>query len=103
MIWFGFTLVYQVVRGFADRNPARAFANGFTVLTLEQRTTHHVSRADPRSASPTVATGSRTAASWTYWNSEFTVIGLALLWVYLRRHEHFSASATRSCSRTCSG
>ncbi len=28
--------------------------------------------------------------SWTYWNSEFTVVGLALLWVYLRRHEAFT-------------
>jgi membrane-associated phospholipid phosphatase len=27
--------------------------------------------------------------SWTYWNSEFTVVGVALLFVYLRRHEHF--------------
>ena len=41
-----------------------------------------------------------TAVSWTYWNSEFTVVGLAVLWVYLRRHEAFTASATRSCSRT---
>ncbi len=30
------------------------------------------------------------AVSFTYWNSEFTVIGLALLWVYLRRHDGFS-------------
>ena len=30
------------------------------------------------------------AVSWTYWNSEFTVIGVTLLWVYLRRHEHFA-------------
>src|ERR671931_182534 len=29
------------------------------------------------------------AASWTYWNSEFTVVGLALLWVYLRRNDAF--------------
>src|SRR4029450_14070821 len=28
--------------------------------------------------------------SWTYWNSEFTVIGLTLLWVYLRRNEAFT-------------
>jgi membrane-associated phospholipid phosphatase len=28
--------------------------------------------------------------SWTYWNSEFTVIGIALLWVYLRRNEAFT-------------
>jgi membrane-associated phospholipid phosphatase len=31
-----------------------------------------------------------TATAWTYWNSEFTVIGLTLLWVYLRRHEAFA-------------
>jgi len=30
-----------------------------------------------------------TLASWTYWNSEFTVVGLALLWVYLRRNDAF--------------
>jgi membrane-associated phospholipid phosphatase len=30
-----------------------------------------------------------TATAWTYWNSEFTVIGLTLLWVYLRRHDGF--------------
>ncbi|HJV29915.1 MAG TPA: phosphatase PAP2 family protein, partial [Gaiellaceae bacterium] len=28
--------------------------------------------------------------SWTYWLSQFTVLGLALLWVYLRRNEVFS-------------
>jgi membrane-associated phospholipid phosphatase len=27
--------------------------------------------------------------SWTYWVSQFGVVGLALLWVYLRRYEHF--------------
>jgi membrane-associated phospholipid phosphatase len=31
-----------------------------------------------------------TAAAWTYWNSEFTCIGLTLLFVYLRRHDHFA-------------
>ena len=31
-----------------------------------------------------------TLTSWTYWMSQFTVLGLALLWVYLRRHEHFA-------------
>jgi hypothetical protein len=28
--------------------------------------------------------------SWTYWNSEFTVVGLAILFVYVRRHEAFT-------------
>ena len=39
--------------------------------------------------------------NWTYWNSEFTVVGLALLWVYLRRNDCVPpASGTGSCSRT---
>jgi membrane-associated phospholipid phosphatase len=28
-------------------------------------------------------------ASWTYWHSEFTVVGLAMLWIYLRRNDAF--------------
>jgi len=88
-IWFGFILAYQVARGFADRNPARAFWNGWRVVTFEQRTTHHLYELSAQH----IAHSSGwllTASAWTYWNSEFTVVGLAILWVYLRRHEHFS-------------
>jgi membrane-associated phospholipid phosphatase len=31
----------------------------------------------------------REATSLTYWHSQFTVLGLVLLWVYLRRNDHF--------------
>lgn len=88
VIWFGFFFAYQLARGIADRNPAKAFHNGLRVLTWEQRMTHHVLELTAQN----IADSSGfllTAAAWTYWNSEFTVMGLALLWVYLRRHEHF--------------
>jgi hypothetical protein len=87
-IWFGFVLAYQVARGFADRNPAKAFANGWRVITFEQRTTHHLFEL---SAQRIVDSSHwlMMASAWTYWNSEFTVIGLTLLWVYVRRHDHF--------------
>jgi membrane-associated phospholipid phosphatase len=88
-IWFGFLFAYQVARGFADRNPAKAFWNGWRVLTFEQRTTHHLVELTAQR----VVDSSHwllTAAAWTYWNSEFTVVGVAILWVYLRRHEHFT-------------
>jgi hypothetical protein len=29
LIWFGFLAAYQVARGVADRDPTRAFANGW--------------------------------------------------------------------------
>ena len=89
MIWFGFLFAYQIARGIADRNPAKAFWNGWRVLTFEQRTTHHLFELTAQR----VADSSHAllvAAAWTYWNSEFTVVGVTILWVYLRRHEHFA-------------
>ena len=88
-IWFGFYLSYLGVRSLADRNPAHAFWNGLRVISFEQRTTHHLFE----QTAQRVADSSGwllTAAAWTYWNSEFTVVGLALLWVYLRRHDSFA-------------
>jgi hypothetical protein len=88
-IWFGFLLAYQLARGLADRDPSRAFANGWRVVDWERATTHHILELTFQN----VANSSRVleaAVSWTYWNSEFTVVGLALLWVYLRRHAHFA-------------
>ena len=88
-IWLGFYFSYQAVRSLADRDPAKAFVNGFRVIGLEQRITPHLFE----QTAQRIADSSQlllTAAAWTYWNSEFTVIGLTLLWVYLRRHEHFA-------------
>lgn len=88
-IWFGFYLSYFAARSLADRNPAQAFWNGWRVLTFEQRTTHHLVEVGAQQLVNS-SNALLTAAAWTYWNSEFTVIGLALLWVYLRRHEGFT-------------
>ena len=87
-IWFGFYFGYLAVRSFADRNPAKAFANGFRVISFEQRLTHHLVEQTVQQAADSSHVV-LTIAAWTYWNSEFTVVGLALLWVYLRRHERF--------------
>ena len=87
-IWFGFALLYQLARGLSDRHPERAFQNGFRVVDLEMRLTHRLYEltfqqfVDQRHWLDQLV-------SWTYWNSEFTVVGLSLLWVYLRRHEYF--------------
>jgi hypothetical protein len=88
LIWFGFAILYQLARGVADRNPAKAFSNGYHVVDIEtgvfnrlyELTFQHF--VDQRHFL-------ETAVSWTYWNSEFTVVGLTVLWVYLRRHDAF--------------
>ena len=87
-IWFGFLAAYQIARGVADRDPPRAFDNGLHVIGIE-RHAHALFELTLQR----LVDGSEvlaTLASWTYWNSEFTVLGLALLWVYLRRNEAFT-------------
>ena len=88
-IWFGFALVYQVARGLADRvPPQQALANGLRIVRIETHFTHRLYEltfqqfVDQRH-------WLAIAVSWTYWNSEFTVLGMALLYVYIRRHEYF--------------
>lgn len=86
-LWFGFLLVYQVARGIADRHPSKAFENALTVIDIEQRLNAlfelDLQRWIHSSEFLTTLT------SWTYWMSQFTVVGLTLLWVYLRRNESF--------------
>jgi membrane-associated phospholipid phosphatase len=86
-IWFGFLLAYQIARGVADRDPTRAFENGLRVIGWEERVSDlfEVTFANLVAGSHFLTF----LVAWTYWNSEFTVVGLVLLWVYLRRHEHF--------------
>ena len=75
--------------GSPPARPARAFANGLRVIGWEQTHAHQLFELTFQN----LAASSHLlelAVSWTYWNSEFTVIGLALLWVYLRRHEAFA-------------
>src|SRR5688500_1727384 len=82
-IWFGFLAAYQVARGMADRNPGEAFDNGLKVIDIERSASSlwelslqsYAHRSDALTWS----------VSATYWLSQFTVMGLTLLWVYLRR------------------
>jgi hypothetical protein len=87
-IWFGFAIAYQLARGIADRNPSKALANGQAVVDFEERVTHRLYEltfqnfVDQRHLLAT-------AVSWTYWLSEFAVVGIAVLFVYVRRHDAF--------------
>jgi PAP2 superfamily protein len=86
-LWFGFLLAYQVARGIADRHPAKAFENALTVIDIEQRGNALIELDLQRWIhSSELLT---TLTSWTYWMSQFTVVGLTLLWVYLRRNDAF--------------
>ncbi|HEU4942593.1 MAG TPA: phosphatase PAP2 family protein [Gaiellaceae bacterium] len=88
LIWFGFVFAYQVVRGLADRSDAAAFDNARGIVDFERRATGlwELSLQSWAESSRSLAV----TMQWTYWLSQFAVVGMALLWVYLRRHESFT-------------
>ncbi|MET0939167.1 MAG: phosphatase PAP2 family protein [Gaiellaceae bacterium] len=87
-VWVGFYVAYQAARGAADRGVAEAFWNGTLVIEAENKLHALVEPAVQefveRSQLLILAT------SYTYWLSQFAVVGLALLWVYFRHHERFA-------------
>jgi membrane-associated phospholipid phosphatase len=85
----GFYAAYQLARGAADRSVADAFQNGEWVL----RTERELGALFEPGVQRVVDTSSLlvTLTSYTYWLSQFAVVGIALLWVYFRQHERFAA------------
>ena len=81
-------LAYQVVRGVADRSDTAAFDNARGIVDFERRATGlwELSLQSWAQSSYSVAV----SMQWTYWLSQFAVVGIALLWVYLRRHDSFT-------------
>lgn len=87
VIWLGFVLAYQVARGAADRDVAQAFENGLAVMDVQREFGHlwELSLQGLLLSSDFLMT----VTSWTYWLSQFTVLCLTLLFVYVRRNAAF--------------
>jgi membrane-associated phospholipid phosphatase len=86
--WIGFYFAYQLARGFADRDGvSAAFANGEWVIDF-QRSLHSMVELTLQRAVES-STLLIQATSLTYWLSQFAVVGLALIWVYFKAHQHF--------------
>jgi len=86
--WLGFYVVYQVVRGAADHDVAKAFTNGEWVIRFER----HFGGLGEQSLQRLVDGSSFliAATSYTYWLSQFVVVAIALVWVYFVQHEAFA-------------
>jgi len=86
--WIGFYVVYQVVRGLADREITQAFWNGLHVIQIEQWTGTLFEPALERLVESSEILIK--ATTYTYWLSQFVVVGATLLWVYFRHYERFA-------------
>lgn len=86
--WLGFYVVYQLARGIADRDVSAAFWNGIHVIRFEEwsGTLFEPALQQAVHSSSILIT----ATTYTYWLSQFAVVGLALLWVYIKHHDQFA-------------
>ncbi len=87
-IWLGFLLAYQLARGVADRGTWEAFHNGRLIVDFEQRL-HSLVELDIQRVVLSAGDWIVQAVNWTYWNSQFTVVGITLLWIYFFRNGSF--------------
>jgi membrane-associated phospholipid phosphatase len=78
----------MVARGAADRSIVKAFVNGQWVLEKEEALGALFEPSIQRVVD--ASTILVTLTSYTYWLSQFVVVGLTLLWVYFRRQERFA-------------
>jgi membrane-associated phospholipid phosphatase len=88
VIWMGFYVAYQLARGAADRSIAHAFQNGEWVLHTESQLGTLFEPAVQQVVD--TSTILVTLTSYTYWLSQFAVVGGTLLWVYFRHQERFA-------------
>lgn len=86
-IWFGFYAVYQVARGAADRNVAQAFDNGQRVIDFQRHLHGMIELPLQNLVERSQVLVELT--SYTYWLSQFAVVGITLLYVYFKAHERF--------------
>ena len=86
--WLGFYVIYQAARGLADRDVTTAFWNGLHVIRIEQWS--------GTLFEPTIqgfVDSSQVlikATTYTYWLSQFVIVGATLLWVYFKHHDRFA-------------
>lgn len=87
-VWFGFYGAYRAARGAADRGVGEAFWNGTLVIEAERRLQAFVEPAVQDFVEQSNVLVAMT--TFTYWLSQFAVVGFSLLWVYFRHHERFA-------------
>jgi membrane-associated phospholipid phosphatase len=86
-IWMGFYGAYQVARGYADHAVYTAFQNGRWIIDFQRNLGALFEPGLQRVVEGSTLLIDLTA--FTYWLSQFAVVGLALLWTYFRRHQAF--------------
>lgn len=87
-VWLGFYAAYQAARGAADRGIAEAFWNGTLVIEAENKLNTLIEPAVQGFVEQSQFL--ILATSYTYWLSQFAVVGATLLWIYFKHHERFA-------------
>jgi membrane-associated phospholipid phosphatase len=84
-VWTGFSVAYEGVRGLAAGSRAEALDNARQLVRLEQHLGGLIELDLQRPVLRPDGVVLLHAVNWTYWLSQFVVVAIAVIWVYLRR------------------
>ncbi|HZR93195.1 MAG TPA: phosphatase PAP2 family protein [Gaiellaceae bacterium] len=88
-IWAAFSLAYEGARGLARGSGADAVDHARRVVRLEQHLGGLIERDLQRPVLDPAGVVLLHAVNWTYWLSQFAVVLVAVVWVYLRRPDAY--------------
>jgi membrane-associated phospholipid phosphatase len=88
-IFATFDIAYELTRSFATGERVTAFHNAYRVVNVERslHVFHELEIQDWTMRAPGVVLD---VANWTYFNCQFTITILFMLWVYSRRNDSFA-------------
>lgn len=101
VIWSGFALLYEAVRGLSADERTVALAHSHSLIRLEQRLHVFVEPAVQRHvASIRLVAG---LADWSYWLAQFVVVAIVVIAVYVRANPAYARLRDTLIATNCIG
>jgi membrane-associated phospholipid phosphatase len=90
VVWAGFSVAYEAARGLAAGSRGEALDNARRLVRLEQHLGGLIELDLQRPALRSESVVLLHAVNWTYWLSQFVVVAIAVIWVYLHRPDVYA-------------
>ena len=90
VVWAGFAVAYEAVRGLAAGSRIEAIENARRMIRLERHLGGLFELDLQRPVHRAEGVLLLHVVGWTYWLAQFVVVGTVVAWVYLRRNDAYS-------------
>lgn len=90
VVWIGFAVAYEAIRGLAAGSRGEALANAHRVIRLEQHLGGLFELDLQRPVLRDAGLPLLHLVGWTYWLAQFVIVACVGTWLYLRHHHAYT-------------